>query len=97
MHAILAIFLMVFSCSALFFSADLSGSSFINNVSGCWSGKISKSLSEASAQLVCGAHVLSMQWSSVEISYLGYAHHRVSRLNNPQVSALFMEEGKYAR
>lgn len=96
MHAIVAVFQTVFSCSALFFSADLSGSSFIINVSGCWSGKISKSLSEARAKLACGAPVLPMQWSSVEISYLGYAH-RVSRLNNPQVSALFMEEGKYAR
>jgi hypothetical protein len=84
-------------CSALFFFADLSGSSrvVIIKVSGCWSGKTLKSLSEERAVAAGAIFALPMQSSSVEISFLGCAR-RDSR-QNPQVSALFTEEGKYAR
>jgi hypothetical protein len=102
----LLIFLSVIFCSALFFCADLSGSSLVAifNVSGCWNGKTLKSLSENRLALACASAALPAQRSLVEISSLGYGSkaafsgaHGVNRQNHDQVSALFMEEGNYAR
>jgi hypothetical protein len=96
----------VFFCSALFFCADLSGSSLVSifNVSGCWNGKTLNSLSENRLALACAPAALPAQRSLVEMSSLGYASkailssaYRVNSQNHDQVSALFMEEGNYAR
>jgi len=88
---LLKIFKVIF-CSTLIYFVNLSGSSRVAviNISGCWSGKTLKSLSEERAAAVGAGFALSMQRSSVEISFLD------SR-QNPQVSALFTEEDNYAR
>jgi hypothetical protein len=106
MHFHLLKIFKVILCSTFIYFVDLSGSSRVAviDVSGCWSGKTSKSLSEERTALLVilkrqkeiGARfALPMQRSSVEISFLGCAH-RDSR-QNPQVSALFTEEDNYAR
>jgi len=98
MQPILLNISLVFFCSTLICYADLSGSSFVANViiSGCWSGKILKSLWE-DRPVSAGVPVeLPAQWSSVEINFLRY-NRRFNRQNHDQVSALFTEEGKYER
>jgi hypothetical protein len=93
MHLIPLLFLLVFFCTALSVGADLSGSSYrsIINVSGCWSGKTFKSPLEDRPAPACVLTELPTQLTIVEISFLD------SRHNYGQVSALFKEEGKYAR
>jgi hypothetical protein len=106
MHRIILKFLTVFICSVFIFCADLSGSSVVSKtiVSGCWSGKTLKSLSEDRVVPACASTEFSALRTPVEMSFLDYSSKaalsgtcRVSRQNHDQVSALFMEEGNYAR
>jgi len=107
MHLIeLALLATVVFCSALFFCADLSGSSLVAfvDVSGCWSGKTLKSPWKDRLAPACAPAGLSQERSFMEISIAGYGSktaiavaRRVSRENHGQVSALFTEEGIYAR
>jgi hypothetical protein len=107
MHLIeLALLAKVAFCSALFFCADLFGSSLVAfvDVSGCWSGKTLKSPWKGRRALACAPAGLSQERSFMEISIAGYGSkaalsgaRRVSRENHGQVSALFTEEGIYAR
>jgi hypothetical protein len=107
MHLIESLLLpAVFFCSALFFYADLSGSSLVAfvDVSGCWSGKTLKSPWKAPVAPACAPTGLSQERSFMEMSFAGDGSiaalsgaRRVSRENHGQVSAFFTEEGIYAR
>jgi hypothetical protein len=107
MHLIESFLLtVVFFCSVLFFCADLSGSSLVAfvDVSGCWSGKTLKSPWKDRVAPACAPTELSHERSFMEMSFAGYGSiaalsgaRRVSRENHGQVSALFTEEGIYAR